>query len=456
MTRKQPPRALFLWPLVMAFFLDISGGPYGLEKLLQAGPGMAILLILITPVIWAAPAALMTAELSSAIPAEGGYYVWVKRALGPFWSFICAWWTWVYSWVDAAVYPVLFASYISAMLEFFGRTSPIGDAHPWRKWAVGLCIVIPFTWLNIRGVKVVGRTAVLFSILIIAPFALIFVLGLPHFLAQPQAAVQPFVPPKTSVGAAFNLGLFTVMWNFLGWDSLSTVAGEVHEPQKTYPRALALSVPLVTLVYLLPCLVGIVAYRDYASWDTGAWATVALKLAGPWLAIAVNAIALISAAGLFMATLLGASRVPFVLAEDGYLPKSITRLHPRFGTPWVAILVSALFYTVLSFSSFVKLINLDVVVYSAAILIEFAALLILRKKEPDLSRPFKIPGGWPIVILVVLLPTAMVVFAVANLFLTADSLQSATDTFWMSAVALASAPIAYGVVNFVRRKRRLP
>src|SRR6185436_1385404 len=106
--RKHPPRALMLWPLVMTFFLDVSGGPFGLESLMQSGPGMAILLILITPFIWAAPAALMTAELASAIPTEGGYYVWVKRCMGPFWSFVCGWWTWVYSWVDVAIYPVLF------------------------------------------------------------------------------------------------------------------------------------------------------------------------------------------------------------------------------------------------------------------------------------------------------------------------------------------------------------
>ena len=88
----------------------------------------------------------MTAELASAIPAEGGYYVWVKRCMGPFWSFTCGWLTWVYSWVDAAIYPVLFTSYVSSMIQFFGRTSLLDDHHPWLKWAIGMCIVIPFTW----------------------------------------------------------------------------------------------------------------------------------------------------------------------------------------------------------------------------------------------------------------------------------------------------------------------
>ena len=441
--RKHPPRALLLWPLVMAFFFDVSGGPYGLEKLMQSGPGMAVLLILITPVIWALPAALLTAELASALPSEGGYYVWVKRCMGPFWSFTCGWWTWVYSWVDAAIYPTLFAGYVATLIPFFGANTNIDDKHPLLQWLVGMIIIVPFTWLNIRGTKIVGRTAVLFAILVIAPFVLLFFLGLPQLLAHPAASIHPFKPLDQSVAQAFNAGLFVVMWNYLGWDSLSTVAEEVENPQRTYPRALAICVPLVAIVYLLPALVGLVAYPDYKSWDDGTWTTVAQHIGGTWLAITVDAIGLISAAGLFMATLLGASRIPFVLAEDGFLPKKITRLHPRYGTPWVAILISAIFYTILSFKSFSALAELDVIVYSSAILIEFAALIILRYKEPQLARPFKIPGGRPGVILVSLFPAALVAFAIYNQFATADNATEAMQTFWMSAVGLASGPIIY-------------
>lgn len=444
--RKHPPRALLLWPLVMTFFLDVSGGPYGLESLMQSGPGMAILLILITPIIWAAPAALMTAELASAIPAEGGYYVWVKRSMGPFWSFVCGWWTWVYSWVDVAIYPVLFATYVSSLLGLLGKNSLVDDNHPWIKWAVGMIVIVPFTWLNIRGVKIVGRTAVLFSLIIIAPFIAIFLWGLPAFLTAPATAIHPFIPPEQSLGQAFNAGLFVVMWNYLGWDSLSTIAEEVHEPKKTFPRALAICVPLVALVYLLPSLVGLVAAPDYASWTDGTWTTVAQKIGGPTFAIIVTAVGLISAAGLFMATLLGASRIPFVLAEDGYLPKQITWLHSKYGTPWVAVLVSSFFYTVLSFQKFEKLAILDVIVYSAAILIEFITLLILRSKEPDLPRPFKIPGGWPIVILVALSPAAVVAFAVYN-----QLSEEGIAAFWLSLLALATGPVVYLLSIFARR-----
>src|SRR5437773_11361367 len=93
-------RQLRLLPLVMVFFFTVAGGAYGLEPLVSAsGPGVALALIILTPLIWSVPAALMVAELSSAIPAEGGYYAWVKRGLGPFWGFLEAWWSWRSSFV---------------------------------------------------------------------------------------------------------------------------------------------------------------------------------------------------------------------------------------------------------------------------------------------------------------------------------------------------------------------
>ena len=446
--RKHPPRALLLWPLVMTFFLDVSGGPYGLEELMKSGPGMAILLILVTPIIWAAPAALMTAELASAIPAEGGYYVWVKRTMGPFWSFVCGWWTWVYSWVDVAIYPVLFATYTASLMGLLRHGSISFEDQPWLKWAIGMIVIIPFTWLNVRGVKIVGRTAVLFALLIIAPFVAMFIWGLPGFLVHPAEAVTPMIPPQQSLGQAFNSGLFVVMWNYLGWDSLSTVAEEVNEPQKTYPRALAICVPLVAIIYLLPSLVGLVAFHNYASWDDGTWATVAQNIGGPLLAIIVTAVGLVSAAGLFMATLLGASRIPFVLAEDNYLPKAITKLHPKYGTPWVAILVSAVFYTFLSFQSFKGLAILDVIVYSCAILIEFMALVLLRYREPLLDRPFRIPGGKTVVLLVALAPALVVSFAIYN-----QIHEEGMSAFWLSIIALATGPLVYLIARFAGRSK---
>lgn len=114
----------------MSIFCCVSGGPFGLEPIVrEAGAAVALLLLLTVPFLWALPVALMSAELGSALPQEGGYYVWVTRGLGPFWGFVCAWWTWVYSWIDAAIYPVLFTEYLATTCRMFG-VSPYWEGNP--------------------------------------------------------------------------------------------------------------------------------------------------------------------------------------------------------------------------------------------------------------------------------------------------------------------------------------
>lgn len=408
---------------------------------MKSGAGLGILLILVTPVILSAPAALMTAELASAIPAEGGYYVWVRRAMGPFWGFLCGWWTWAYSWVDVAIYPGLFADYVDGLTKLSGH--PLGlDSHPWLRWGIGMAIIVPFTWMNIRGTKLVGESSVFFGALLLAPFVVMIALGLPRLLGHPAAAVTPFVDAKQGAGEAFSAGLFAVMWNYLGWDSMSTVAGEVENPQRNFPRALAWGVPLVAFFYLVPAAIGIVAQPDLRQWDDGSWPEIAKQVAGPWLGDWIAVMGLISAAGLFSATLLAGSRIPFAIAEDKRLPRPLTRLHPRFGTPWIAILVSAAFYAIFSYGTFGDLAILDVVLYSSAITLEFVALLALRRKEPGLPRPYRIPGGWPGAVLVAVVPT--VTFLAALESAVAERLhQHDMTTIWLCVLALASGPAAY-------------
>lgn len=374
---------------------------------------MALLLILVTPIVWAIPSALMAAELGSAIPSEGGYYAWVRRAFGPFWGFQCAWWTWVYSWVDVAIYPVLFATYVVTALKLFGWQSASLEGS-WAKWGIGMAIILPLTVLNVLGVKRVGNTAVGFGVLLTLPFLAMIALGLPKILGHPSAAFFPIVTPGKAGFEAFSTGLFVVMWNYLGWDTMSTVAGEVEEPQRTYPKALAVAVPIIMLSYLFPMLVGGWVLRDPAKWEAGAWTQVAAGLGGFGLALAVTLGGVLSSAGQFTSMLLACSRIPFVLSEERVLPPILTKLHPRYGTPIVAILVSAVFYSFFSFGSFRQLAEVDVVIYSAGLLLEFGALFVLRRREPELVRPFKIPGGWFGLALVITLPTLIVVAAIVD------------------------------------------
>jgi len=433
--------------LAMTVFCQVSGGPFGLESAVkEAGPGMALLLIALLPIFWALPDALTTAELAPALPMEGGYVMWVKRAMGPFWGFLNAWWTWIYALVDAAIYPVLFTTYLATLLK-----SSLGitllDTQPVARWGVAMVMIAAFTFLNVRGTRLVGKTSVVMAWLIIAPFLLLSVVGLGRWFANPTAIITSFTPAETSVGGALSAGLSIVMWNYLGWDALSTIAEEVEEPQKSYPKAIFIGVPLVTAVYLLPTLAGLAHYKNIDGWEEGAWPAIAQASAGTWLASLMHVAALVSPIALFTGSLLGSSRVPLVLAEDGFLPKKMAEIHPRFGTPWVSILVCGGVYAALATKSFKDLVELNVVMYGAALFLESATLLILRKKEPNLHRPFKIPGGWPVLWAIFLAPVAMVI-----LLFVLSIQEEGWEAQKLTLAAIVSGPLVYGGIQLFRKK----
>jgi amino acid transporter len=441
-------RQLGLLPLAMVTFFIVSGGPFGLEELVsESGAGVALLLILVTPLIWSVPTALMVAELSSMMPVEGGYYAWVKKALGPFWGFLEGWWSWLASFVDMAIYPVLFASYLSALLEGFGVT--LLAENPLGRWLVALAVIWPCALLNVRGARPVGTTSVLFGILVLAPFIAMVVLGAGQLLGEPEAVTSLVVMPEESLLNALGLGLFVVMWNYSGWDAASTFGEEIREPLRDVPRMLAITVPLVTLAYLLPVAAGLIGSPDQAEWTEGSFPKIAASVGGEWLGTLVAVAGLVSAVALFSANLLSNSRLPFVLAADGYLPAAVTRLHPKHGTPVAAILLSALVYSIFSYSSFAALVVIDVVLYSATILLEFAALLALRARLPQARRSFAVPGGWAGLVAITLLPTALLVLA-----LVATSQTEGPEALIVSGAALASGVVLYPVLRVLVKRGR--
>jgi amino acid transporter len=442
-------RSMTARALLLTVFCCVSGGPFGLESLVsESGPGLALLLIAIMPFVWALPDALTTAELAPAIPVEGGYVVWVRRAMGRFAGFLNAWWTWIYTLADAAIYPVLFTTYLFALLDgLYGLD--LSQVHPLSHWAVSAGVVAVFTFINVRGTKLVGATSSVFALLIIAPFAVMVAIGLVRLGMVPRPITMPFLAEGKSATQALASGLGIVMWNYLGWDALSTIAEEVEEPQKAYPKAIFTGVPLVALVYLLPTAVGLLFFRDPGAWVEGAWPAIADSVGGRGLWFVVNLAGLISPIALFTASLLGSSRVPFVLAEEGFLPKALVAVHPRFGTPWRAILLCGVIYAVLAYQKFADLVSLNVMMYGAALILETTALLVLRVKEPDLPRPFKIPGGWPALGLIFVLPVSLVLL-LAGLSVAEEGWQAQG----LTVVAILSAPAVYGLVRLFERSRK--
>jgi amino acid transporter len=389
---------LTLLPLVFATYFMVSGGPYGLEDVVSmAGYTGALLILLITPLVWSVPSAMMVGELASAIPEEGGFYIWVNRGLGKFWGFQEVWLTMVGSIFEMALYPTLFVDYL-------GHFAP-AVTDGWRGYAIGFAMIAICTWWNIRGAKSVGDSATLMSLVLFAPFVALVFLALVHKFSNAGAAPAPL----THVDILG--GILVAMWNYMGWDNTSTIAGEVDHPQKTYPRVMWICVTLVTVTYLIPVAAVARAHMDPNSWTTGGWVDAGRLLGGGLLAGGIAIGGIVSSIGTFNALMMSFSRLPLVMAEQNALPKVFARCHPRTGAPWVAIVVCAVGWAACMFLGFERLIILDVLVTGLSIMLEFWALIGLRVREPRLARPYRVPGGIAGTILIGLPPLALMIAA---------------------------------------------
>jgi amino acid transporter len=397
---------LTFWPLVAATFFMVSGGTYGTEEVVHgAGYGRGILIMLFLPVLWCLPTAFMIGELSSALPAEGGYYAWVRRGLGNFWGFQEAWLSLVASIFDMAIYPTLFVFYLKQMSPWFGSPS--------HGVLAGLFVVLTCAALNIAGIRVVGFTSLWLFFLLSAPFAIIIVMA--PFKAGAFAATAHGGTEAAGVGLVG--GVLVAMWNYMGWDNASTIAQEVERPQRTYPRAMIAAVVLVSLTYVLPFLAVYVTGTPSSAFAAeGSWATVAGVIGGKvagfeWLRFFIVLGGMMSAFGMFNALVMSYSRLPLAMARDGMLPKFFAKTTERTQTPWVAIVVLAICWALCLKITFTKLVTLDIMLYGSSLILEFVALVALRIREPQLPRAFKVPGGLAGAISCGVFPTALMMLA---------------------------------------------
>jgi amino acid transporter len=338
----------------------------------------------------------MTAELSAAMPEDSGYVVWVERAFGRFWGFQEGWLSWLCSFADNALYPVMFLDYLVYLR---------GDMSPGERWLIGAALIAVITWMNVRGIRLVGASLIVFTFIVLAPFVALIVFGAPQ--------VQPARWFEHSRDIDWALLLSTLLWNTSGWDNAGCCAAEVVNPARSFPRAMIVSVILVTAVYLFPLAVGVGVAGDWSAWKEGYFPQVAAQIGGSWLGIALTLAGLVSAAGMLNALLCTSARVPYAMAERALLPAPLARLHRRHGTPWVAIAVNSLGVLLLIPFSFQDLIELDMLLYAAALILEFAALVWLRFSRPDMARPFRVPFGFAGVIALSVPPVVLCLVSMA-------------------------------------------
>ncbi|KAL9677076.1 hypothetical protein QQ045_005303 [Rhodiola kirilowii] len=399
-----PPtqKKLALLPLIFLIYFEVSGGPYGEEGAVgAAGPLLAILGFLVFPFIWSIPEALITAELATAFPGNGGFVIWADQAFGPFWGSLMGSLKFLTGVINIASYPILCIDYLQLLFPSLSSGLPYY-----------LSILIStslLAFLNYTGLAIVGHTAVSLGIISLSPFIILTLLCIPkinpvRWLSLGQKTVQK----------DWTLFFNTLFWNLNFWDSASTLAGEVQNPQTTFPKALFSAMILTSLAYLIPLLATTGAIPlDQTKWVDGYYATIAQIIAGDWLKIWLEIGAVLSAIGLFEAQLSSCAYQVLGMAELSLLPRIFSSRSTWFGTPWVGILISTIIALAVSYLDFADIISSVNFLYSLAMLLEFASFLWLRKKQPALHRPYRIPIELPGLVILCLIPSGFLVFIMA-------------------------------------------
>jgi amino acid transporter len=437
-------RKMRFLPLIAATFFMVSGGPYAIEDILGgAGFGRAILILLLLPILWSLPTALMIGELASSLPAEGGFYVWVRRALGPFWGYQEGWLSLSASIFDMAIYPAIFVFYL-------GRFSP-GLTAGWNGYAWSLAVVALCCAWNLRGVPEVGEDSVWMSVLLLAPFVVFVALGLWHGLTAHPHVQWGMTASGPLTESALSTAILVAMWNYMGWDNASTVAQEVENPQRNYPRAMIAATILVAVAYVLPLAAMAMAGISGVGFSTGDWTIAAAAIGGPLLGLAVVAGGMINGVGMFNALVMSYSRLPVAMAEDGMLPKMVGKRNGR-GVPWVSVLLCGLAWGVALKLPFERLISIDLILYGTSLLLEFVALVVLRIKEPKLARPFR-AGNLAFAIALGVGPAALIGYALWAC--RGEKLVGTTSALLFAISVALLGPVLYWVTAAPRARRRV-
>ncbi|MBS1975114.1 MAG: APC family permease, partial [Bacteroidetes bacterium] len=350
-------------------------------------------------------------------------------------GFYEGWWTWLYTFVDLAIYPVLFVEYLSFFFPQLGAF----------KIPVCLAIVWSGAILNILGISPVGKATLLLSFFVITPFIILFILAFhghgQFMLPSPSLKGIPF--------SSLGLALYTVMWNFFGWDNATTYAEEVDKPVRSYLKSTLIAFAAVMCIYVMTVYATLRFHIGAKMLNDEGYPALGVMAGGKWLGSLIAIGGMAGALGLFSSVLLSISRVPEVMAQDGFLPKKLKSLHPKYNTPHISIIVCAMVISFMILWSFEELIIIDVTLYGTALFLEFATLIVLRIKAPAEKRPFRVPlPTWALVV-VYMLPVSVYSIALSG------ALISEEKKFLPAAFAigaLLSAELAWQAVKWWRNR----
>ena len=357
--------------------------------------------------------ALTFADLGAALPRAGGHYVYITEAYGHLWGFLCGW--------------ILFLVYMSggiaalaaAGAAYLGGFFPgLSDATVfWRLdfgifvWEftaarlVAVIMILALSWINWLGVREGKTVQNVLTVLKIAVLAVIVVLGLAvGHAGSIDLAWSAGGMDASGLVLAFGVALVAVSWAFDGWNNVNFAAGEIRDPARNLPRALLLGTAGVTALYLL---VNVVYFLALPLQNMAGEVAVAEKagrvLFGDRAGAVIGAAVIVSILGSTNGSILTGPRIYYAMARDGLFFKAAANVHPKRGTPDRAIFLQAVWASILAATgTFAQLFTFVMIVSILFWIAAAGAVIVLRRKQPDLPRPYRVPGyPWvPVVFMV--------------------------------------------------------
>ena len=410
---------------VMIMYCLVAAGCFGIEEMIpDGGPGITIIMLCILPFVWSAPQALCSAELGSAITDAGGFYKWIQRGLGEFWGFQGGWCRTLSCYIDNTVYIVLAGSYAKMLIPSMTDTV---------QFIFMAAIILIFTIINLLGIEEIGAVSTIFSVIIFLVFLAVTIIGFCNWNYNPMSPLYNSADYTLigSVGATLATG----MWMYSGYTSMSTLATECKD-KTVIPKGLLIIMPLVALSYILPTIAGLASVGNWSDWTTDGGISFGhvLALAGSWGIPCFTIAAVLSNLSLFNAQMISISRGFYGMALDNLAPKSLTKVSKNRHVPYIGVLSLTAVSLLLCNFNFDVLVTMDVTLLMVGYVLVFLSTAVLRKTEPDMERPFRIPGGDTFVKILI---TPGLIIATAALFL------NGADYYLGGMIALISSPIMY-------------
>ena len=429
-------RRIGLAPFVAVLFAYCTGGPFALESMISgSGPGLGLTFLIVVPFLLSVPISLATAEMTTIMPVEGGFYRWSRAALGDFWGFQCGWWNWTGSFLMSAAYGV-------SVADYFGYWVPVHSRI--EHWALAVVFLLVVAYLNVRGIQVVGKLTLILLLIMAVPLVLFAVLGFHQARFNP---FHPFLPTGKPWQGAYGVGLAIALWTYAGYEQLSTVIEEVENPERNFQIGLAIVIPLSIVGYVVTLAAGLAALGNWQEWDTGYLVTAGKLIGGNALGTGIFLASVIANFALLDSTLLSVSRLPLTMAEDGYFHPALGKINARFGTPVRSILLSAALCSALALFTVPQLIAVYAWTRMATSVQTMLSFWEFRRKYPATPRSFRAPGGTFAALMMVITPTLLFTWAM---------IYSDVSTRKWGLLNLASGPLAYLWVHYRRREEIKP